>query len=556
MVNDGWNIADVWESHASVVGDAPALFFGDLERSWSEFEDRAARLASTFVSAGLEPGAKVALYLYNGAAYLEATFAAFKQRLVPVNVNYRYTDAELVYLLDNSDAEVVVVDTTFVGNVARIAEQLPKVRLIIEVDEIGEGPNPAGATIDGLVRFEDEIAANDPAPHIERSLDDLWFLYTGGTTGMPKGVMWPHRSLIGSGGPTYKPYGFAVPRSIEEFASLALAVHDGVHAPVRLLPAAPLMHGTSAIASWGVLNAAGSVVLLTSRSFDAAELLSTVQRRSVTNLTIVGDAFAKPMIAELEAAEERGEPYDLSSLRLVVSSGVMWSQQTKDALLARADVACADLLGSSEGVGFANSVAKRNRPAPTARFRLGPDAQVFNDAGERVVPGSGERGVLAVGGPIPIGYYKDTSKSAETFRTFEGRVWSVPGDFATVEADDTITLLGRGSVCINTAGEKVFAEEVEETLKRHADVRDANVVGVPDDRWGNAVVAVVGLEPGVRPTEGTEAELRDHCRTTLAGYKVPKRIVFVDSVLRGPTGKADYRWAASIAAAPVAEDGR
>ncbi|NLA34223.1 MAG: AMP-binding protein, partial [Actinobacteria bacterium] len=486
-------------------------------------------------------------YLYNGAAYLESTFAAFKQRLVPVNVNYRYTDAELVYLLDNSDAEVLVVDTAFVANVARILAELPNVKLIIEVDELGEGPNPAGATIAGLVHYGAAIAAAAPAPHIERSLEDLWFLYTGGTTGMPKGVMWPHRSLIGSGGPTFKPFGFAVPQSIDEFAALALTVHDGAHDPIRLLPAAPLMHGTSAIASWGVLNSAGSVVLLTSRSFDAAELLSTVQRRAVTNLTIVGDAFAKPMIAELEAAEERGEPYDLSSLRLVVSSGVMWSQQTKEALLARADVACADLLGSSEGVGFANSVAKRNRLAPTARFRLGPDAQVFNDAGERVVPGSGERGVLAVGGPIPIGYYKDSAKSAETFRTFEGRVWSVPGDFATVEADGTITLLGRGSVCINTAGEKVFAEEVEETLKRHPDVHDANVVGVPDEKWGNAVVAVIGLEPGVGATEGTEAELRTHCRATLAGYKIPKRIIFVDSVLRGPNGKADYRWAAAVA---------
>ena len=228
----------------------------------------------------------------------------------------------------------------------------------------------------------------------------------------------------------------------------------------------------------------------------------------------------------------------------MISSGVMWSQQTKDALLARADVLCADLLGSSEGVGFANSVAKRNRPAPTARFRLGEHAQVFTEEGVAVEPGSGERGLLAVGGPIPIGYYKDPEKSAGTFRPFGGRVWSVPGDWATVDADGTITLLGRGSVCINTAGEKVFPEEVEETLKTHAAVRDANVVGVPDDKWGQAVVAVVSFEPGA---SAATADLVAHCRETLAGYKVPKRFEVVDVVRRGPNGKADYRWAASVA---------
>jgi len=549
------NLADVWETIADVVGDAPALLHGDLTRSWAEFDDRSARLATVFGQHGVGHDSKVAHYLYNGPEYLEATYASFKARAVPVNVNYRYTDHELLYLLDNADAEVVVVDSAFADNVARLLPQLPKVRLVLEVGPPGSaqqtdretdrsaGRNGGVAGVAWL-GFDAAIAGAEPARRVERSGDDLWFLYTGGTTGMPKGVMWPHRSLLGTGGPTFKGYGLTVPTTPDEVAAAVRTIHAD-HEPIRLLPAAPLMHGTSAIASWGVMCAGGAICTLSSRSFDPAELLDAVQRHRVTNLTIVGDAFAKPIIAELERAEAAGHEYDLTSLRLVISSGVMWSQQTKDALLARADVVCADLLGSSEGVGFANSVAKRNRPAPTARFRLGEHAQVFTEAGDAVQPGSGERGLLAVGGPIPVGYYKDPDKSAGTFREFAGRTWSVPGDWATVETDGTITLLGRGSVCINTAGEKVFPEEVEETLKTHPAVRDANVVGVPDDTWGSAVVAVLSFEPGAAVATD---ELVAHCRATLAGYKVPKRIEVVDAVRRGPNGKADYRWAASVAA--------
>ena len=535
-----FSLADAWETIADVVGDAPALYHQDIVRTWAEFEERSARLASVLLAHGVGHDSKVAHYLYNGPEYLEATFASFKARAVPVNVNYRYTDAELSYLLDNSDAEAIVVDTTFADHVERLLPSLPKVKLVVEVSG-SVGIEGRGGV--AWVGYEEAIAAAEPAPRIARSGDDLWFLYTGGTTGMPKGVMWPHRSLFGTGAATFKNFKLPLPATLGELADSIRTIH-AEHETIRLLPAAPLMHGTSAIASWGVMCAGGAINTLASRSFDPAELLEAVQRNRVTNLTIVGDAFAKPIIAELERAESAGSPYELSSLRLVISSGVMWSQQTKDALLARADVLCADLLGSSEGVGFANSVAKRNRPAPTARFRLGEHAQVFTEEGVAVEPGSGERGLLAVGGPIPIGYYKDPEKSAGTFRPFGGRVWSVPGDWATVDADGTITLLGRGSVCINTAGEKVFPEEVEETLKTHAAVRDANVVGVPDDKWGQAVVAVVSFEPGA---SAATADLVAHCRETLAGYKVPKRFEVVDVVRRGPNGKADYRWAASVA---------
>jgi fatty-acyl-CoA synthase len=285
------------------------------------------------------------------------------------------------------------------------------------------------------------------------------------------------------------------------------------------------------------------VVTLTRRSFDADELCEAVQANAVTQLTIVGDAFAKPVVAALRAARDAGRPYDVSSLKIVVSSGVMWSAPAKDELLGFCTATLVDSLGSSEGVGFASSVARKGESAPTARFSLGEHARVFTEAGDEVAPGSGERGLLAVGGPIPIGYYKDPDKSAQTFRTFAGRVWSVPGDWATVEADGTITLLGRGSVCINTAGEKVYPEEVEETLKLHTAVADCNVVGLPDDKWGQSVTAVVARAEG----DTDEAALIAHCKEHLAGYKCPKRIVFVERVQRGPNGKPDYRWAAEVA---------
>ena len=534
-----WNLADVWEAVADTVPDAPALIHADRTVSWSAFDDRAARLAAVFDAAGLRPGSKVAHYLYNGPEYIEATFAAFKCRAVPVNVNYRYTEHELRYLFANSDAEAIVVDDDLAPHVDALLPELTKVRLVVE-----------------------------PMPRIDRRGDDLWFLYTGGTTGMPKGVMWPHSSLLGTAAPTFAGFGLDLPSSPAEAAAAAAAIHglggesaprgDG---PIRLLPAAPLMHGTSAIASWGVLSSAGAIVTVAgvTRRYGARTALADVGFGTPPKTGFPGDPglgaaaaqlfedfrlCPKPIVAALEAAERAGRPVDLSSLTTIVSSGVMWSQATKDALMARADVVCADLLGSSEGVGFARSVARRGRSARTASFRLGEHARVFTEDGRAVEPGSGERGLLAVGGPIPIGYYGDPVKSAETFRTFAGRVWSVPGDWATVEADGVITLLGRGSVCINTAGEKAFPEEVEEVLKTHPGVLDANVVGVDDEKWGQAVCAVVALD-GDRSVD--ETELIAHCRSTLAGYKCPKRVILVPRVERGPNGKADYRWARSVA---------
>lgn len=528
----GWNLATAWEAVAAELGDTPALAHGDLVRGWREFEDRSARLAGALAAAGVGRDSKIALYLYNGPTYLEATFAAFKLGAVPVNVNYRYTDSELLYLLDNADAEVVVASPELADRIDPLRPDLPRLRSVFVDDD----------TLEAIA------TGHDRAPVGERSLDDLWFLYTGGTTGMPKGVMWPHRSLFASAAVSFKGCHEPMPGGPDGCAVAARAIRDRGEAAV-LLPAAPLMHGTSALSTWGVLTTGGTIVTLTSRSLDAEELLDAVETHGVTNLTLVGDAFAKPVVTALEKAEAAAHPRDLSSLKIIVSSGVMWSQPVKDALLARADVVLADLVGSSEGIGMANSVAKRGRPAPTARFRLGEHARVVTDDGRDVAPGSGEVGMLAVGGPIPIGYYKDPEKTAATFRRLDGRVWSIPGDHATVDADGMVNLLGRGSVCINTAGEKVYPEEVEEALKTHPEVHDANVVGLPDERWGQAVTAVVALEHG--SSIGVD-ELRDHCRTTLAGYKVPKSIVMVPRVERSPNGKTDYRWAAKVAADAVA----
>lgn len=537
------NLATVWEAVADAVGDSQALVHGDVVRTWTEFDATASRFAGHLTANGLQPDAKVAFYLYNSNAYLEATFGAFKARCVPVNVNYRYLEAELRYLLDNSDAEAVVVSAELVDRLDNVRADLANLRTVVVV-----GASPAHPVPDWAVDYDRALAAATPMPRIDRSPEDLWFLYTGGTTGMPKGVMWPHRSLMGAAAPTFRAIRSDVPTDPAGFAAAARTFHD-TGRTVRLLPAAPLMHGTSAIASIGVLCAGGCIVTLTDHSFDAHELCATVGHRRVNQLTIVGDAFAKPILAALDEAAASGQPHDLSSLSIIVSSGVIWSQPVKDALLGWTDALLADLLGSSEGVGFANSVAKRGRPASTASFRLGEHARVFAEDGREVTAGSGETGVLAVGGPIPIGYYKDPDKTAGTFRTFAGRVWSVPGDFATVEEDGTIRLLGRGSVCINTAGEKVYPEEVEEALKLHPAVQDANVVGLADEKWGQSVTGVVALVDGHRDSpdlrDGIIAATKEH----LAGYKCPKRLVVVERIRRGPNGKADYRWATATATA-------
>jgi fatty-acyl-CoA synthase len=532
-----WNLADVFESVADAVPDQLALVQGQRRVTWREFDDRAARLAAAFTAAGLEPGAKVASYLYNCNEYSEGVYATFKMRGVPVNVNYRYLEDELVYLLDNSDAEALLFHGSLAERVAKVIDRAPRVKLWIQVDD--GSPHQEFAA-----RYEDLIAANEPMPRIPRSGDDLYFLYTGGTTGMPKGVMWRHEDLFGVLGESVYPLvGQVRPDASRDTGAIAKQLVDAGPARVHL-PASPLMHGTGAFSSFQAMFLGGAICTLVNRHFDPHELWQTVQRERVTQMAIVGDAFAKPMLRALEEAEADGTPYDVSSLQLIISSGVMWSAEVKHGLMQRGNIICLDSLGSSEGVGFAGSISMPGSEQKTAKFTIGAGTKVFTDDGREVVPGSGEVGRLAVGGHIPVGYYKDEAKSATTFLVIDGKRWSVPGDFASVEADGTIVLLGRGSVVINSGGEKIFPEEVEEAVKVHPDVVDCLVVGVPDDRFGEAVTAVVALRDGAQAADDDITNALDG----LARYKHPRRFVFVPQVVRGPNGKADYKWAKEQAA--------
>ena len=421
-----WHFGTVLESVADVIPDSTALVQDERRRKWGEFDDRAARLAASLLDLGLGPNSKVAFYLYNSNEYLETLFATFKLRAVPANVNYRYTEQELAYLLDNSDAEAVVFHGSLGERVGAVRGQASKLRAVVQVDD-------GTPLLDGALRYEDLIDTHEPIERSERSGDDVLFLYTGGTTGMPKAVVWRHEDLFGALAPAaYSFFGLEMPEDSEGAGALVRKVHDSGLVPVHL-PASPLMHGTGQFSTLQVLFLGGTIVTLESRHFDPHELWRVVQRERVSQIAIVGDAFAKPMLRALEEADARGEPYDLSSLLLVISSGVMWSESVKRALIERQPVIAYDSLGSSEGVGFANAITTTDAKGETAKFGIGPETKVFRDDGHEVKPGSGEAGYLAVGGHIPLGYFKDPEKTAETFRVVDGRRYSIPGDYATVE---------------------------------------------------------------------------------------------------------------------------
>jgi len=537
-----WNLADAFEAVADALPDRPALVQGSRRVTWRELDERASRLAAALGALGLGADSKVALYLYNCNEYEEASFATFKLRGVHVNVNYRYLEDELAYLLDNADAEVVVFHGALGEHVAAVRERCPTLRAIVQVDD-------GSPRIDDALDYEELIAAHDPMPRIPRSGDDYWFLYTGGTTGMPKGVMWRHEDLFGAlAEAVYSILGESVPEVPEAIGETAVRFIEARRAPVHL-PASPQMHGTGGMTSIQALLAGGTIVTLEGRHFDPDELWRTVAREHVTQTAIVGDAFCKPMVRALDEAAARGEPYDLSSLFLVISSGVMWSAPVKAALMAHQPVICLDSLGSSEGVGFANNLTAPGQEARTAKFTIGVHTKVLTEEGREVEPGSGELGMLALGGHLPAGYYKDPDKSARTFRAFDGVRYSVPGDWATVESDGTITLLGRGSVSINSGGEKIYPEEVEEAVKALDGVRDCVVVGVPDDRFGEAVTAVIAVDDGVAIDDPTIKQASGD----LAHFKRPKHVVRVDAIPRGPNGKADYQWAKQAATSALAD---
>ncbi|MDX1383046.1 MAG: acyl-CoA synthetase [Thermoanaerobaculia bacterium] len=523
----GWNLADLAVASARANPDATAQISGDRRYSWSQFDRRTDAVAAALLEIGLGRQDKVAQYLYNGPEYIESVFAAFKAALVPVNTNYRYQETELLYLWDNADVAAVVFHGEFADRCDPLRDRLPKVRAWLWVDD-GSGPCPSWA------RPYEEIAAAERALDLpwERDGDDLLLLYTGGTTGMPKGVMWRQDDLFQVYNRNRVPEPYPTDRGVE-----GIYERKKLDGPGRVsLPACPMMHGTGLLTAIMTITGGGTVVTLGSRSFRAEEMLDAVAEHRVEGTAIVGDAFARPLLQALDGNPGR---WDISSLLGMTSSGVMWSEEVKRGLLRHNPaMVLTDSLGSSEAIGMGRSESTGADAERTARFTLGDFTTVLDENDRPVEPGSGVAGRIAVRGNLPVGYYKDPEKTAATFPVVDGVRYSVAGDWARVEADGTLTLLGRGSVCINTGGEKVFPEEVEEVLKQHAAVRDAVCVGVPHERFGEAITALV------EPADGgavEEADLITFVKERLAHYKAPKRILEVASIGRAPSGKVDYK---------------
>jgi acyl-CoA synthetase (AMP-forming)/AMP-acid ligase II len=528
-----WNLADMFEAVADAVPDRPALVCGDRRLTYRELDERSTRLANHLAAAGVGPGDHVGLYLYNGSEYIEGYFAAYKLRAVPINVNYRYVESELRYLFDNADLVGLVHGREFIPRIAAVKPECPKLVACVAVED-GSGED-LGAI--GAVEYEAALAAASPERSFPpRSEEDLYILYTGGTTGMPKGVMWTQKDFfLSTIGPllTLGGAGFESPAAVVE-----AAVAGG--GALVSFPIAPLMHGAALWVAIMVLLGGNKLVLTSQRKMDAHGVWSIIEQEKVMTASLVGDAMARPLV---EALDDEGASYDVSSLFVIGSGGAILSPAVKAKLAERLpNVMVVDSIGASE-TGYQGTFASaddQGRP----RFVMGDHTTVLDDDGNPVEPGGGVVGRLARGGYVPIGYYKDPEKTASVFVESGGKRWVLPGDMAMVEADGTITLLGRGSVSINTGGEKVFPEEVESALKSHPDVFDVVVVGVPDDRWGERVAAVVKARPGSSPTVD---ELATHAREHIAGYKVPREVHLVDEVVRSPSGKADYRWAKATA---------
>lgn len=518
-----WTFADVWRRIARRFPDAPALVHGERRVTWSDFARRAAGLATWLVDeAGLARQDKVAQYLPNRPEYLESVFAAFQGSFVPVNTNYRYTADELRQLWDDADVRAVVFDGGFGHQCEVLRPMLPKIRAWLWVDPEDGSGCPEWAT-------PYEVAAGTTIGSLGRPAgDDLYLLYTGGTTGMPKGVMWRQDDLFAileASSSRGLPDGTTPERYVDQLAK----------AGPRVLIGAPLMHGTASWFSMSALNRAGAVVTVPGTRFDPVQALDVAAREDATGICVVGDAFVRPMLQAIQTEPER---WDLSRLRVVFSSGVMFSAQSKQQLRRYAPRALiVDSLATSESGVIGRSVITADEDVATATFQMGPNTRVVDAEGRNVEPGSGVPGRLAVGGRIPLGYYKDEQKTKDTFLVLDGQRFVVAGDFAEVLADGAVRLLGRGSACINTGGEKVYPEEVEEVLKSSAQVADAAVVGAPDERFGETVVAFV--QPVATSGDVDVDRLLAQARQHLAGYKIPRRVHLVDTIGRSPSGKVD-----------------
>ncbi len=527
--------ATVIEALADKLGDATAQVAGDQRVSWKEFESRAAKLSGAFEQAGLGKDGRVGILLYNGVEYPEVVLATMKMRGQPINMNYRYVADELLYLIEDSEMSALVYDSSLASQVAEIKDRAPGLKLLVEVTH-GEEPLP------GSVSYESVIQNAQPADRITRSGDDVFMMYTGGTTGMPKGVMYRLQDITQGMANLFSVITGGEPvDSVDAIVSRAQSSRDLGQTLVSL-PASPMMHtaaftnGTLAIQMMG-----GTVVSLQGKSFDADEYFTTIQREGVNFSVIVGDAFARPMLKALQGAGDAGKPYDLSSMNFIMSSGVMWSAEVKRGLLDWADVNLVDGMGATEG---AMGVMVSNRQAPptaTAKFLKLPDTRLFTEDFREIPLDSSEPGLIAAGGAaVPVGYYKDEAKTAKTFKVIDGKRYAFTGDWGQYNEDGTLSFLGRGSGCINTGGEKVYPEEVEELLKTMPGIEDCLVVGIPDERLGQKVCAVVEQTPnGVL----APSELEHYCKDKMAGYKRPRLITFAGKIKRAPNGKPDYNWA-------------
>jgi acyl-CoA synthetase (AMP-forming)/AMP-acid ligase II len=525
-----FNLADMIEAVSDAVPDREAIVCGDRRLTYAQLDERATRLAHYLQSQGIAPGDHIGLYLYNGPEYVEASLAAFKIRAIPININYRYVEEELRYLFDNADLVAIVHHREFAPRIAAVAAELPKLRAFLAVDD---GSGVDCSTI-GSADYETALAgASAKRDFPTRSADDLYILYTGGTTGMPKGVMWRHEDLFFGALMGGNPYGDppTKPDQVAENAKTGPAITS--------LAAAPLMHGAAQWAALIFLLGGKKLVLNPTKRFDAGGIWQLIQDEKVNTLSIVGDAMARPLAEALDTNR-----HDVSSLFVIGSGGATFSEGVKAQLKAKLPtIGLMDTFGGSEGGNQGHGVeAKPGAAGP--RFEGKDHTAVLDEDYRPLPPGTGVVGMLARRGYIPLGYYKDSEKTAKTFIQAHGTRWVVAGDMATVEADGTITLLGRGSQCINSGGEKVFPEEVEAALRSHPAIFDVLVVGVPDERWGERVAAVVQLRD--RHTLSLE-EMDAHARKHVAGYKVPRELHVVDVVQRQPSGKADYRWAKQLA---------
>ena len=531
------DFASVWEMISDIVPDNDALICGEEVVTWKEYDEKSSKIATALSAAGLKANSKAGLYLNNSNEYLIAQNAIFKIGGIPINVNYRYVAEELIYLLDNSDSEAVFYHACYSNRIKEIASSLPNIKAWIEVSDGTESHCP------DALKYEELLESSSPMDRIYRDPETIYMLYTGGTTGMPKGVMYKQGEFLVFLFRTLKAMGYDVP---EDINNLEEQIHNFKKDDmfIRSLIGCPLMHGTGMwLGAFLPLLLGGTAITSRNLGFDADQIWTQVEDTQTSNIVIVGDAFAKPMLDALNNASNQGKPYDLSSVKVIISSGVMWSEEVKNGLLEHHDMQLMDTMGSTEG-GMGSSVSTRDNPPKTAKFALNPGVVVIADDGEVLKPGTDKIGLIGTSGLVPVGYYKDEKKSAETFREVDGIRYSFPGDYAKLEEDGTITLLGRGSNCINSAGEKIYPEEVEEAIKRNNEVFDCLVVGVDDPKFGQKVVAVVSLEDSKQIDED---DLVNATRQFIAGYKLPKKVIFVDEVQRAPNGKANYKWAKNVA---------